>query len=750
MKPSSRIILLSLCTFLLTHTAEASRPRSLQKSGQKSDDVFELSLEELLDVNVSSQRFDQPFREVTRPLSVVTNDQLRANQVDSIFDLALLVPNFSLHRSFGRLQERPVIRGISALTGEPTAGLLIDGISSSNIVPTLSLHDIERVEVLRGPEAALFGRSTFAGAINFIGRRPSLSENQFEFISRNGNNSYADVSLWGSKYFSDSLALSISAKSYARDNSIENKAGTGGDGYGEEASELASFATTWQASNEINVYYRYVNQHDEDGQLPVYLQNRRFNNCFLESTPEYYCGEIRNPKNPGYSNLENLWDFFVKKDIQRHFLETFYQTDQRDLKFIANFTEVDDTSRGDGDYYELDSIFNRTDNQRKNRDLELTANHYFERVRVLYGAAWSDKSRDYSFNNQRLANDALVSLGYDSSESRVANLAIFSSLDYELNSALKLSVDLRQARDRVAYELASGEVASEKWHKLSPRMNLSWTFANKQLLYFSVAKGHRPGGFNDAIVRLATIDDAEKQRLMAFHTFDEEKLLAWDAGFKGELINKRLFVSADVFYYDWTALQLAQSLSYRNSSNNLVRVSSIINGGSATTAGAELEMEAVLTDRLSSRVSLGYVSSEMHNTSTTAHFDLTGDGSVNGKRIPNVPEITGFIALQYHRPAFADYQFVFNTSAHYESERYVAEHNLATIGDDFGLNAMASLGRNNWSIFLWGKNLTNNDTPESVARLGDAATFFVKRGFGISLPEVRQVGLGLDYVLSAK
>lgn len=128
--------------------------------------LVDMSLEQLLNIPIKTRHFTEQLNSAPRPLSVYTDSTLHRNLVHSSYDLSLLVPNFSMHRNFGRYQERPVIRGVASIVGESPAGILIDGISVSNMTQSIPMRGLEQIEVLHG----LCGHSLKLG-----GNRQALS-----------------------------------------------------------------------------------------------------------------------------------------------------------------------------------------------------------------------------------------------------------------------------------------------------------------------------------------------------------------------------------------------------------------------------------------------------------------------------------------------------------------------------------------------------------------------------------------------
>jgi iron complex outermembrane recepter protein len=124
-------------------------------------------------VIVTARKRNEELRDVPLSITAVTEQKIENLGLESINDIAKIAPGFSFRSAFGREGDRPVIRGQSNIQGEANAAFFIDGIFVNGNISGYGLDNLARVEVIRGPQAALFGRRTFSGAINFITKRPT-------------------------------------------------------------------------------------------------------------------------------------------------------------------------------------------------------------------------------------------------------------------------------------------------------------------------------------------------------------------------------------------------------------------------------------------------------------------------------------------------------------------------------------------------------------------------------------------------
>lgn len=147
------------------------------------------------EITVTSRKRSENIQDIPLSITAYTVDQLRDQGISSIHELAEQTAGFAMDRGYGRFFDRPVIRGQASILGNQNASFFVDGVFVSNTISSTTIDSLERIEVVRGPQAALFGRATFAGAINYITKTPS---NEFEgqFNGSYGSHEDTKASIW--------------------------------------------------------------------------------------------------------------------------------------------------------------------------------------------------------------------------------------------------------------------------------------------------------------------------------------------------------------------------------------------------------------------------------------------------------------------------------------------------------------------------------------------------------------------------
>ena len=151
------------------------------------------------EIVVTARKKEESLQDVPLSIAAFSSEQLQVRGVLSNYGVAAFTPNFNTSQRVGRDNDRPVIRGMSAPgnRGEPNASYFIDGIFIARTISTANTNSMERVEVLRGPQSAQFGRATFAGAVNYITRTPT-NEMAGEVFARAGSSDERVLSGWWS------------------------------------------------------------------------------------------------------------------------------------------------------------------------------------------------------------------------------------------------------------------------------------------------------------------------------------------------------------------------------------------------------------------------------------------------------------------------------------------------------------------------------------------------------------------------
>ena len=266
--------------------------------------------EPLEEVVVTARKTAESLQSAPVAVTAFTAKTIAQQGLVSINDFARYTPGLSFSQAFGRTTDRPVIRGQSnVLAGvqfgvESGTAYFIDGVYFPGDIQGIDLNAIERIEVIKGPQSALYGRNTYAGAINYVTRPPSekLEATVKASFAQHHEHDYA-FSVAGSM-LGDTLGLRLYARDYSYGGEYKNT--LTGATVGDESTRSVGLALHWRPTEDFTAAANVIFRDDRDGSPPLFLQGARMNNCkpgyrsaaYRSIAPgsnpnQYYCGVIQ-------------------------------------------------------------------------------------------------------------------------------------------------------------------------------------------------------------------------------------------------------------------------------------------------------------------------------------------------------------------------------------------------------------------------------------------------------------------------
>jgi len=744
------------------------------------------------------------------PVAVTAFDEkeIADSGIVDLQDIALFTPGFSYREGFGRLfsegNNRPAIRGMSSILGEANAGYFIDGVYIAGPISSFDLSNLSRVEVVRGPQSALFGRGAFGGAINFVTRRPSDEiEGRAEFTA--GLYGLASFNAFVSGPIGDTVSAEINARMYRRGSQYENAATNEKDLGGQESMRIGGKLDI-QATDNLNIYLHGGWARDKDEGYAFAMWNGgdpreegsspNQSNCFRPNivasffgmdiadrhSRGYYCGEISQP-DTYYSDYGGLDS--VDRNIVNVIADITYtlgngatftsltgytnvQYSQAELPAISPGGSVV-WEKGSQNYFSEEIRFA----SRRDTPFRMMAGGYYFRSNT-------GDTVNTSFipsNGQTLADKdtALLSNG-----SYIENKALFAAFDYDVWSQLTVTGEVRYQEEQKHLEGAlydgAANVSYDAW---LPRFAVTYKASDALTVYANIAKGNKPGGFNDDFYELALdADDRNYWNSLGRGTYDESSVWSYEAGIKASA-DDTFTINASLFYLDWSAQQLTQSDALlKAGSTRQTTVTFITNAGKSKVKGFELDASFEVSQGLNMHVAYAYSDAvfkdyvdenwrDLNDTNgwytgqalatlifpdgdtslepsllpegvvldaTRPGLDTDGDGEadryfvidtvdisgqVKGNNLPQTPRHQISYTITYEKEVANDITGFIRADYLYESKRYVQAVNLSWVGSTNKANLRAGIRSGNWTLTAWVDNITKEKTPEVVTRYPD-------------------------------
>ncbi len=692
-------------------------------------------------------------------------------------DIADLTPGLQINGDFGRTGERPVIRGISNLRAETPqpVGLFIDGVYVRTGLISEVLDNVERVEVLKGPQGALYGRSTYGGVLNYISKTPS------DTFEANISATYAEhdqAELTGriSGPVADGFNATIGARLYQYGGEYDNlNANTNGArDVGEEETTAVYGAINFKPPQtpQLEGNFRAYYSKDEDGQFAGQLFDSTFNNSVAGGGTEcpqvirsYFCGEASVPNNvniatsldagsatgviglPPFFNTTAQWDFRagLDREIQRISGDLTYDfNDNLSLTYMGGLTS-EETHNVVNQSYSPTIVGNSfgtfpsawiTDDmaERDYYSHELRLNGSLnDNVDWILGAFVYDEETSGIDRNILEADYAFD--GETSNEEK----ALYGAIDFALTDAFSVGFEGRYYEEDVGVTTASGSDLAATFDGFTWRATAEYQFANDVLLYGNVATGNKAGGFNTGV-------DPTDPVQAPFSSFDEETATQYELGMKGQFLDGDLRLTGALYRIELEDQQISQVVQLPNGQGGFDQITVVLNAGATEINGFEVDAQYDVTDNLLLAGSWSTSDGEFTEGSDPTQATILPSDTIVGFSVPRVSKNSGVASATYTFGELAGWEPAFRFDALYASSRYAQVQNLIETGDSTKANARLSFTNadHGTELTFWGRNIFDDDTPSNVFRYVDPGNFrFFARAHVAFLPRGQQLGVTL-------
>lgn len=669
-------------------------------------------------VVTARQRAEDP-RRVPVAVSVLPEGRIERAKVDSIAGIAARVPGLVVSDPFGRFNPAPAIRGLAqpGVGDEPSVGFFLDGVYiSGRSSINLFLNDLARVEVLKGPQNALFGRNTFGGAVNMVTRLPGDRREGFaEATIGTGTLREAGAGL--------TLPLVPGKLSARATVALKDFGGfyrnelAGGPRIGSERSTGAALTLRATPAEAFDAILRVSYAEDDDGQPKGYYVPANCQPRIPDGQLRQFCGEIPERTGGFAANPEH---FGFRRDAWRSALTVNYGLGFATLTGISAFNAETNEFNRDDDYSArlLSRAGQLTDRWDVSQELRL----------VSAGTGpltWLLGANAYRFDNETERRNIQYFQGQTSPAGGVRtaavtdSLAVYGSLGHALTADVTLSGDLRWQRDLKVFRSTARDRQGrpidldDGWTMWTPRVALSWQATDAALIYASVAKGAKSGGFNE----MANIFDSER-------SFGPEENWTYELGAKTSWLGGRATADATLFWIDWRDQQVVAA-----SAAGLLNNFYTNNAGESRSRGIELELSATPVDGLTASLGYTLVDAEFLDYRDPDYVNIPAfapTGDISGLALPRQSRHQIAANAEYRRQIAAGLAGFLGGEWLWQSRQFTENSNLSWIGDDAKLNGWAGIETEGWSLTLRVRNLLDDRSPPVAVRFADPARNFAR------------------------
>jgi len=733
---------------------------------------------EIEEIVVTAEKRDATIETTAISITALSGGDIQDRGFTDLASLMKTVPGVSIRTSGPGMTEFEM-RGVASNGGNsPTVGFYFDDTSltapaatnEGKIVISPDLYDLNRVEVLRGPQGTLYGSGSMGGTIKVVPNAPNpeafdaSAEVKFADTDHGGfdhaENGMVNLPFWG-----DKAALRIVA-SYSYDAGWIDRVviapgqfplpgglvnGPYGPYYTIRGNVLAApIATEYHDVNDVEksavrlsavfkpidgltITPSYFYQKLRSGGLP-YIDSTPATDAFYQpiDTPERYSDEFR---------LEAL-SVKYHTDIFEISSATAYWTRHEPLQqdtqeswttYLLPFGYgVNGYTAGNGN---LGQTYASEDNNQHQTTEELRVSSVGDtRLKWLAGYFYSDfvSPWDIVFPSQTGASNPLIGtndLFSYYTPFKILQQSFFGEATYNITDPLSVTVGARRYHyDSAVYldqfgGLAGGltqQAASENEQGVTPKATLSYQFDKDLLVYATAAKGFRPGGGTGPVpTQGATSCEAQLQVEYDSHgapvagpvQFKSDSIWSYELGEKWRSSDNRLTVNAAAYFENWNGVQQTNSLS----SCGYVYTA---NAGDAHVYGGELEVNAVVVHDLQALANFSY----SHSTLVTA--SLVDSSSSAGSPIQEVPKVTGTLALSYRHQLADELAVTARAESTYTGSRTDATYYVNTLPSYDLTNIRAGLDMGRWSAVLFVNNVADkrvllNNVTQDASNVAD-------------------------------
>jgi iron complex outermembrane recepter protein len=679
---------------------------------------------QLEEVIVTAQKRQESLQDVPMSVAAVTGDAIARANITSI--QGIKIPNVQID-NFTNTPNGAVmsIRGIGVVEPDPyagnTVGIMLDGVPQLfNMTSLLDLFDIERIEVLRGPQGTLFGANTTGGVINVLTEQPT-GELGGKVRASLGNWNRRDLSAAiNFPLVQDVLAGKVTLQHHERDGWVKNIVDGSDMGFQDTQALRASLLWTPTQDLSVNWTHEFV-QRDYGSPIVVNGSSPGDATYVAEGVQGMYANpcpdfNARCVAPSRYLSASQVRDIGELRTYGTTLTVDWSDTGLGDLVSITGYKKFrvrEDTDQ-DGSPLFKDDTERLTEGWQVTQELRSSFD-VSEQMNVIVGTFLSATNFEH-FQNFRINFPGLEGSGLrqeNPQEQDSWSASLFAQAYYQLTDRLKMQAGLRYSHEDT--EMAAGidfyagstgfddgfllpppstfaVTGQDSWDNLGGKVGLDYQLTDGVMVYTSYARGFKSGGF---VGRVGIPQD--------IGPYDPEYVDTVEVGMKGDFLDNRLRSNVTLFHSKYDDMQLAQIYFV-----GAIQGNSILNAGESEIQGGEMELTLVPVDPLTLNLNVGYLDSEFKEFSPPN--PATGQlQDFSGLRLQNTPEWSVSANASYEfefaqglARAFVEFNHVadkYLTSLDNSPRTLVQEMNL------INANLEWSPAGEKWRFTLWGKNL---------------------------------------------
>jgi len=744
---------------------------SLMLAGSVGSSAQAQVLEELV---VTAQKRSQSVQDIPIAISGLSAEQIETLGFDDATDLSAQVPNVQVSGTFGKTQPIFSIRGISqsdfsSNLASPVGIYIDEAYMPATFTHGLNFFDLERTEVLRGPQGTLYGRNTTGGAVNLITRTPELDGETTGDISV-GFGNFGLVTASGAietSLIEGKLGARV-AFTYEEDDGFFRNL-LGGPNFGQNDYNGARLALNWQPTERLNAVLKLTTGESTPRGIPARFEGK------IPVGDGVFIDAVGASRDPSLSNFEGEFDeqgnFDSESDLAT--LRLTYEGSNYSIVSVTSYNDAEFVNEADTDghagFRNASQVYSGQSDS-INQDIRFVSD-FDGSFNFIAGLYYGDENSDAQVRT-RLVNPffnvflsspdpdvqglgvLFTQLGgtFQELESTKTAAAIYGQGRWELNEKLGLDIGLRFTEDEISRDRFTNQRVSEDGTPIGSFVPGNILGLNTPLIPPGALGAGSPGFFLDGPLTDASapafteterevtgkigLDYKVSDDLLIYAGYNRgfrggninnggqfaspadlsgiyagpEFVDAYELGLKGDFLDGKLRVNAAAFYYDYTDQQFINQIGF---------AAEIVNAGGAEVLGAEFEILALLTENLTANIGLGLLDTEytelsLSNLETPDPFD---ELDLSGNELISAPDVNFSISLDYNIPVSWG-AITAHVDANYQGDQFFSAYNDAprfeNIKQDAYWLANARLSTSfgdegNLTISAWVKNLADEE-----------------------------------------
>ncbi len=674
------------------------------------------AVEGLEEIVVTARKREESLQVTPIAVSAFSSVELEQRSMTNLMEVGSLAPNVltgvGSGGSGGGNNGQVYIRGIGQFdflfTTDPGVGIYIDGVYHARALgAVMDLLDLERVEVLRGPQGTLFGRNTIGGAINVVSARPAEEfagyvEGTYGKLDRTDFRGSVDLPLVENQLYAKASLSYKNRDGYGK--RLDFATGAKIDSMGDEDQLSARGALHWIVSDAIEADFIFDYTHEREKSVPNVLLAFDDAGAFGGLPTILWNALI------GFPGGLPMSSAFIADDVDETFatgpnhnaldswgINATFEWDLgfATLKSITAYREMEGEFGRDGDGSPLPIIAtdNSQDQDQLSQELQLFGSSFDERLDWVAGLYYFDEyGRDQ--NDVRLTSglfnvleaipvqltgapcappflapgcpgnpiNPLLDLDFDIfNEIDITSVAAFAQATAHFTDRFSVTGGLRYTYEKKEYFLehrrvnsntfiVPGTTVEASWNEPTPMFSVQYQWTDRLMTYFTYSEGFKSGGFNG---RPTVASEVE--------AYDPEFLVNHEVGIKSEWFDRRLRLNAAAFLYNYDDLQFT-AVSVDPASGSLLLV--VDNVGEADVRGVELELLARPADGVDINAAVGYTDFEI------VALDPSVTNVTLDTHMINTPKWTASAGVQYAWPVGASGQVRVRGDWNYQGSSY--------------------------------------------------------------------------------